>query len=59
VDVRVAYFAFSGTDIYAVLDRPDNQAAAAASIAVNAAGGASSEVVVLLTPDEIDVAAKL
>jgi hypothetical protein len=33
--------------------------AAAASIAVNTAGGASAEVVVLLTPEDVDAAAKL
>ena len=48
------YFAFGDTDAYVVLDLPDNQSAAAASIAVNTAGGATSEVVVLLTPEEID-----
>ena len=53
------YFAFGETDGYVVLELPDNQAAAAASLAVNAAGAASSEVVVLLTPEEIDAAAKL
>ena len=53
------YFAFGGADAYVVLDLPDNQSAAAASIAVNAAGAATSEVVVLLTPEEIDAAAKL
>ncbi len=53
------YFAFGETDAYVVLDLPDNQSAAAASMAVNASGGATSEVVVLLTPDEIDAAAKL
>jgi GYD domain len=42
-----------------LLDLPDNATAAAASIAVNAAGAATSEVVVLLTPEEIDTAAKL
>jgi uncharacterized protein with GYD domain len=52
-------FAFGQTDAYVVLDLPDNQSAAAASIAVNVAGGATSEVVVLLTPEEIDAAAKL
>lgn len=52
-------FAFGETDAYVVLDLPDNQSAAAASIAVNTAGGATSEVVVLLTPEEIDAAAKL
>lgn len=53
------YFAFGDADAYVVLDLPDSLSAAAASIAVNAAGGASSEVVVLMTPEEIDEAAKL
>lgn len=53
------YFAFGETDGYVVLDLPDNRAAAAASMAVNAAGAASSEVVVLLTPEDIDAAAKI
>jgi uncharacterized protein with GYD domain len=53
------YFAFGETDAYVVLDMPDNQSAAAASLAVNTAGGAASEVVVLLTPEDIDAAAKL
>ncbi|MFL5862749.1 MAG: GYD domain-containing protein [Solirubrobacteraceae bacterium] len=53
------YFAFGETDVYVVMDLPDNQRAAAASMAVNASGGATSEVVVLLTPEDIDAAAKL
>jgi uncharacterized protein with GYD domain len=53
------YFAFGETDVYAILDVPDNRTAAAASMAVNAAGGAASDVVVLLTPEEIDAAAEL
>jgi len=53
------YFAFGETDAYVVLDMPDNKSAAAASIAVNASGGATSEVIVLLTPEEIDEAAKV
>jgi uncharacterized protein with GYD domain len=53
------YFGFGETDAYVVLDLPDNQSAAAASITVNSSGGVSSEVVVLLTPEEIDAAAKL
>jgi uncharacterized protein with GYD domain len=53
------YFAFGDTDAYVVLDLPDNRTAAAASIAVNTAGGATSDVVVLLTPEDIDEAAKL
>jgi len=53
------YFAFGATDAYVVLDLPDNRSAAAASMAVSATGAAASAVVVLLTPDEIDAAAKL
>jgi uncharacterized protein with GYD domain len=53
------YFAFGQTDVYAILDVPDNRTAAAASMAVNAAGGATSGVVVLLTPEDIDAAAEL
>ncbi len=53
------YFAFGETDAYVLLELPDNLSAAAASIAVNTSGGASSEVVVLLTPEDVDEAAKL
>jgi uncharacterized protein with GYD domain len=53
------YFAFGDTDAYVVLDLPDNQAAVAASMTVSASGGATSEVVVLLTPEDVDAAAKL
>jgi uncharacterized protein with GYD domain len=53
------YFAFGDTDAYVVMDLPDNRSAAAASIAVNAAGAAASEVIVLLTPEDVDAAAKL
>jgi uncharacterized protein with GYD domain len=57
--VESFYFAFGETDAYVILDLPDNRTAAAASIAVNTSGGAASEVVVLLTPEDIDEAAKL
>ncbi len=53
------YFAFGDTDAYVVLDLPDNRTAAAASIAVNATGAAASEVIVLLTPEDIDEAARM
>jgi uncharacterized protein with GYD domain len=53
------YFAFGDTDAYVVLDLPDNQSAAAASVTVGASGAVTSEVVVLLTPEDLDAAAKL
>ena len=53
------YFAFGGSDVYAIIDLPDNTAAAAVAATVGAAGSLSSyETVVLLTPAEIDAAAK-
>jgi uncharacterized protein with GYD domain len=52
------YFAFGDEDVYAIIDLPDNASAAAASLAVSATGATRCQVTVLLTPDEIDAAAK-
>ena len=52
------YFAFGGTDVFAVADMPDNAAAAALALTVTAAGGAAVRTVVLLAPEEIDDATK-
>jgi uncharacterized protein with GYD domain len=52
------YFAFGERDAYVVVELPDNESAAAVALTVNAAGGATVRTVVLLTPDEVDDAAK-
>jgi uncharacterized protein with GYD domain len=52
------YFAFGDRDVYVIADVPDNESAAAVSLGVNASGGATTRTVVLLTPEEIDAAAK-
>ena len=52
------HFAFGERDAYVVCDLPDNESAAAVALAVNAAGGAGVKTVVLLTPEEVDSAAK-
>src|SRR3954465_15418229 len=52
------YFAFGDHDVYAIVDLPDNESAAAVALAVNSAGGAAIRTVVLLTPEEVDAAAK-
>ena len=52
------YFAFGDSDAYVVVDLPDNESAAAVALTVNATGGATVKTVVLLTPDEVDAAAK-
>jgi uncharacterized protein with GYD domain len=52
------YFAFGERDAYVTVDLPDNESAAAVALAVNASGGANVKTVVLLTPEEVDAAAK-
>ncbi len=52
------YFACGEHDAYVVVDLPDNESATAVALTVNAAGGATVRTVVLLTPDEVDAAAK-
>lgn len=52
------YFAFGEADAYVIVDLPDNEAAAAVAITVNTGGGATVKTTVLLTPEEIDAAAK-
>jgi len=52
------YFAFGDRDAYVVVDLPDNESATAVALTVNATGGARVRTVVLLTPDEVDAAAK-
>jgi uncharacterized protein with GYD domain len=52
------YFAFGGTDVFVILDLPDNEAAAAVALTVGASGGVSCRTTVLLTPEEVDAATK-
>ena len=56
--VEAFYYAFGDTDLFVIADLPDNITAAALSMIVNAAGAATTKVTVLLTPEEIDAAAK-
>ena len=53
------YFALGDTDVYVVCDLPDNAAAAGLAMTVGAAGGAMVNTVPLLTPEEVDTAAKV
>ena len=52
------YFAFGDTDVYAFGDLPDAETAAAIALAVNREGKTTVSTVVLLTPEEVDGAAK-
>ena len=53
------YFAFGGSDVYVTFDAPDNTSVAAIALTVGTSGAfASVETIVLLTPEEIDEAAR-
>lgn len=47
-------FAFGDTDLYAIVEMPDQISAAAVATAVGAAGTGSIETVVLLSAEDID-----
>jgi uncharacterized protein with GYD domain len=52
------YFAFGERDVYSVIDFPDNESATAVALTVNASGAAKVRTTVLVTPEEVDAAAK-
>jgi uncharacterized protein with GYD domain len=56
--VEAFYFAFGDKDVFIIGELPDNASAAALAIKVNAAGTATCKITVLLTPQEVDEAAK-
>jgi uncharacterized protein with GYD domain len=52
------YFAFGETDAFVIVDAPDPATVSAASLTISASGAARTQTVVLLTPEELDQAAK-
>jgi uncharacterized protein with GYD domain len=56
--VEAFYYAFGDTDLYIIADFPDNVSTAAMTLTVAAAGAATVKTTILLTPEEIDAAAK-
>jgi uncharacterized protein with GYD domain len=52
------YFAFGEHDVYVVVDAPDNESATAVALTVNASGAVRARTTVLITPEEVDAAAK-
>ncbi len=53
------YYAFGKHDLYIVADMADNASAAAIALTVGAAGAASVTTTVLLSPADVDAAAKM
>ena len=56
--VESFYFAFGDTDAFVIAEVPDHASGAAVSLAVTASGGGHIKTVVLLTPEEMDQAAR-
>ena len=52
------YFAFGGVDVFMIVDLPDNVSAAAAALTGVESGAVTTKTIVLLTPEEMDKAAK-
>ena len=53
------YYAFGDTDLYIIVEFPNHAAAAACVLTVTATGTVTVKTTVLLTPEEVDAAAKL
>ena len=56
--VESIYFAFGETDIFLILDMPDNISMTALDLTVGATGAAGTKTTVLMTPEEVDEAIK-
>jgi uncharacterized protein with GYD domain len=52
------YFGFGDADAYVIADLPDDEAALAIAIEVNGGGGATVQTIPLMTPEQVDAAAK-
>jgi uncharacterized protein with GYD domain len=52
------YFGFGETDVYVIADVPDNATMAAIALHVSASGTVNVKTTALLTPEEVDKAAK-
>lgn len=52
------YFSFGKHDVVTIVDLPDNEAAAAVALTVNGSGAVAIRTTVLLTPEEVDEAAR-
>ena len=50
--------AFTETDLYAIVEMPDNVSAAAFALTIAASGAVTLKTTVLMTPEEIDKAVK-
>jgi uncharacterized protein with GYD domain len=53
------YFAFGDADVYVIADLPSDEAATALALSINQSAATTIKTVVLLTPEQVDAAAKM
>ena len=58
VTVDAFYFALGEHDVFIIIDAPDHAAVSAVALATNASGAVRLSTTVLLTPAEVDAAAR-
>ncbi len=56
--VESMYYAFGETDLYVIIDMPDNASMSAVALVAGASGAVTVKTTVLMTPEEVDEAAK-
>ena len=56
--VESIYYAFGDTDVYVVVDMPDNVSMATMALVAGASGAVSVRTTVLMSPEEVDEATK-
>lgn len=56
--IEAFYFSFGEDDVVAIGEFPDQETAAAFSLAVNASGAVKIKTTVLMTPEQVDAAAQ-
>lgn len=56
--VESFYFAFGDADVYTVVEMPDHASMSAAAFAIGASGAVTGKTIVLMSPEEVDAAAK-
>ena len=57
-NIEAMYFAFGETDVYIIVDLPDNVSAVTCSLLANATGKIKGTCTPLITPEEVDQAAE-
>jgi uncharacterized protein with GYD domain len=57
--VESFYFAFGDADVYVIAELPSNEAATALALSINRSGSTTVKTAVLLTPEQVDAAAKM